>query len=106
MITGIPTPGFNTFPWPKVPRDFGRWYFFRIILITALNANCPRQRIVLRSLSESISLVRYVEHLRVSSMEGLFPGGAHLTAAVTYVPFSTRPSSKDRDVGWLARPDL
>jgi len=72
---------------------------FRIVLITALKANCPRQRIAFRSFSESISLARYAEQFDVSSTDGLLSGGAHLTAAVTYAPFSFNPSSEFCDVG-------
>src|SRR6266581_870853 len=98
-MTGIASPGLNTLPWPNLADDCGRLYFFRIILIVALKANCPRQRIAFRSFSESISLARYAEQFVVSSVDGLFSGGAHLTAAVTYAPFSSSPSSRFCDVG-------
>src|SRR6266705_3337328 len=99
MMIGIPSPSLNILPWPNFAEDFGRLYLFRIVLITALKANCPRQRIAFRSLSESISLARYSEQLLVSSVDGLLSGGAHLTAAVTYAPFSFNPSSEFCDVG-------
>src|SRR5438132_5471301 len=106
MIRGIPSPSLNTLPWPNCADNRGRLYLFRIVLITALKANCPRQRIVFRSLSESISLARYAEQFVVSSVDGLLSGGAHLTAAVTYAPFSSSPSSRFCDVGCFARPIL
>jgi len=71
----------------------------RIVLITALKANCPRQRIAFSSFTASISLARYGEQFVVSSVDGLLSGGAHLTAAVTYAPFSFNPSSDFCDVG-------
>src|SRR5438552_15216750 len=103
MIGGIPLPRPNIFPWPNFAEDWGRLYLFRIVLITALKANCPRQRIAFRSLSDSISLARYSEQLDVSSTAGLLSGGAHLTAAVTYAPFSFNRSSVFCVVGWFAR---
>src|SRR2546428_14188381 len=106
MIRGIPSPNLNTFPWPNLADDRGRLYLPRIILITALKANCPRQRIAFSSLSESISLARNSEQLVVSSVDGLLSGGAHLTAAVTYAPFSFHPSSEFCEVGWFARTTL
>src|SRR5437879_13373606 len=95
MIGGIPLPRPNTFPWPNFAEDCGRLYLFRIVLITALKANCPRQRIAFSSLSESISLARYEEQLLVSTVDGLLSGGAHLTAAVT--------RSEERRVGKKCR---
>src|SRR5207247_10271952 len=74
MMTGIPSPSLNTLPWPNFADNRGRLYLFRIVLITALKANCPRQRIVFRSLSESISLARYAEQFVVSSVDGLLSG--------------------------------
>src|SRR3989442_12373648 len=99
MIRGIPSPSLNAFPWLKFAEDCGRLYVFRIVLIAALKANCPRQRSAFRSLTNSISLARYEEQLLVSSVDGLLSGGAHLTAAVTYAPFSSSPSSRFCDVG-------
>src|SRR2546430_6758293 len=99
MITGISSPSPNTLPWPNFAEDCGRLYLFRIVLITALKANCPRQRIAFRSFNESISLARYAEQCVVSSVDGLLSGGAHLTAAVTYAPSSFSPSFEFCDVG-------
>src|SRR5712664_2106551 len=99
-MTGIPSPSLNTRPCEKPADRILRLYLFWIIRFTALKANCPRQRIVIRSFSESISLARYVAQLDVSSIVGLLSGGAHLTAAVTYAPLSVSPSSVLRDVGW------
>src|SRR6266581_4680220 len=99
MIRGIPWPSLNTLPWPNFAEDCVRLYLLRVILITALKANCPRQRIAFRSFSDSISLARYAEQFVVSSVDGLLSGGAHLTAAVTYTPFSFSPSSEFCDVG-------
>src|SRR5205809_7737939 len=98
MIGGIPSPSLNAFPWPNFAEDCGRLYLFRIVLITVLKANCPRQRIAFKSSSESISVARYAEQFVVSSVDGLLSGGAHLTAAVTYAPFSSSPSSRFCDV--------
>src|SRR5438128_12076900 len=106
MIRGIPWPSLNTFPWPNLAGSRGRLYLLRIIFITALKANCPRQRIAFRSLSESISLARYREQLLVSAVDGLLSGGAHLTAAVTYASFSLSASSELSDMGCFARPTL
>ena len=105
-IAGIPSPNFSTLPWQNAGDGFGRTYLSRIILITVLKANCPRQRIAFKSFSESISLARYSEQLDVSSMVGLLSGGAHLTAAVTNAPFNVRPSPVLFDVGWFAKPVL
>jgi len=98
-MAGIPSPSLNTLPWPNSADNAVRLYLLRIILMTALKANCPRQRIAFRSISDSISLARYSEQLDVSSTDGLLSGGAHLTAAVTYAPFSFNPSSEFCDVG-------
>src|SRR2546430_16682649 len=99
MINGIPSPSLNSFPWPNFAEDCGRLYFFRIVLTTALKANCPRQRIAFRSFNESISLARHAEQCVVSSVDGLLSGGAHLTAAVTYAPASFSPSLEFCDEG-------
>src|SRR2546425_3097337 len=99
MIRGIPSPSFNTFPWPNPADNRRSLCLFRIVLITALKANCPRQRIAFRALNESISRARYGEQFDVSSIDGLLSGGAHLTAAVTYAPFSTSPSLELLEVG-------
>src|SRR5438093_12745435 len=99
MMTGIPSPSLNTLPWPNFVDNRGRLYLFRIVLITALKANCPRQRIVFRSLSESISLGRDAEQFGVCSLYGLVLGGADVSAAVTYALFTTCPSSRCGDVG-------
>ena len=39
-----------------------------------------------------------------SAGSGRLAGGAHRTAAVTKQSCSVRPSSRDTDVGWLAKP--
>src|SRR5438128_11763543 len=99
MMASIPTPSLNTLPWPNFADNALRLYLLRIILMTELKANCPRQRTAFRSISESISLPRYPEQFVVSRVVGLLSGGAHFTAAVTYAPFSLGPSSKFCDVG-------
>ncbi len=66
MMAGIPSPSFNTLPWPNFADNAVRLYLLRIILMTALKANCPRQRTAFRSISESISLARYPEQSVVS----------------------------------------
>src|SRR6266516_3727708 len=106
MISGIPLPSLITLPCRK--RAYGglRLYLFRIVLMTALNANSPRHRITSSCFSESISAARYAEQFEVSSGVGLFSGGAHLTAAVTWTFFSFNPSSMLRERAWLAKPVL
>src|SRR2546429_9073651 len=106
MINGIPSPSLNSFPWPNFAEDCERLYLFRIVLITALKAKCPRQRIAFRSFRESISLARYPQQFDVSSTDGLLSGGAHLTAAVTFAPSSLNPSSEFCEVGRFGRPTL
>ncbi len=98
-MAGIPSPSLNTLPWPNFADNAVRLYLLRIILMTALKANCPRQRTAFRSISESISLARYPEQFVVSCVVGLLSGGAHFTAAVTNAPFNFSPSSKFCDVG-------
>src|SRR5207247_3564169 len=104
MISGIPLPSLITLPCRK--RAYGglRLYLFRIVLMTALNANSPRQRIASSCFSESISAVRYVEQFAVSSGVGLLSGAAHLTAAVTWTFFRFNPSSIARERAWMAKP--
>ena len=105
-MLGIPCLSRSTLPCAKPGYVVLMLYLFRIVLITALKANCPRQRTAFRSLNASISLARYAEQLDVSSGVGLLSGGAHLTAAVTYAFFSLRPSSELFEVGWFAKPVL
>ena len=82
-MTGILSPNRMILPCPKLAKGLSSPYLFRIVLMTALNANWPRQRIAFNCVSESISVARYSEQFWVSSGVGLLSGGAHFTTAVT-----------------------
>src|SRR6478736_3563255 len=67
-------------------------------------ANAPSTTITRTRSKRSSSRTRYGRQVSRSSGVGLLAGGAQRTAAVTERSRSSRPSSADTEVGWLAKP--
>jgi len=70
----------------------------------ASQAKLPRQTMTRARGSNASSRTAYGRQVSRSAGVGLLAGGAQRTAAHTQQPVSRRPSSRDRDTGWLAIP--